>query len=306
MPIFSVIIPHKNCPELLKRCIESVPDSKDIEIILIDDNSDDKPLLYECLNKIERSNLIVIESSKGGWAGGSRNIGLDKATGKWILFLDADDFFVEGAFDSFYLYVESNNDILYYKHQSVYTDTLVPCIRFPQRNKLILDCARNPSSKNIELVKYGDVVPWGKMIRRSLIEDNNIRYNEIPCCEDVMFMMKCASKTNKVAVEDNVIYCLTYRESSLTMAPSREKDMVAFKVSLEKNRMLKSLGVKGQTLRVMSYIMRAFRRYGFKESINYINVAHSSGNSTLEGLFFSPTELKDRFISLFDKDSFQG
>lgn len=306
MPLFSVIIPHKNCPELLKRCIESVPESKDIEIILVDDNSDDKRLLYDCLKKIDRSNLIVIESSKGGWAGGSRNIGLDKATGDWILFLDADDFFVEDAFNLFYSCVESNNDILYFKHQSVYTDTLVPCIRFPHRNKLIVDCVKDSSSKNTELVKYGDVVPWGKMIRRSLIEDNSIRYDEIPCCEDVMFMMKCASKANMVAVEDNVVYCLTYRETSLTMAPSREKDMVAFKVALEKNRMLRTLGVRGQTMRVMSHVARALRRYGVKESFRYIKEAHVAGNSILEGFFFSPAEFKDRFMSLFNKDSYQG
>ena len=306
MPILSVIIPHKNCPELLKRCVESVPQSDDIEIILVDDNSDDKTLLHDCLKDINRSNLVFIESQKGGWAGGSRNQGLDIAKGDWIIFLDADDFFIEGAFELFFSMTESENDIVYFKHQSVYTDTLISCVRFPYRNKVISECANNKDVKHLELVRYGDVVPWGKMIRRTIIEGNHIRYEEIPCCEDVMFMMKCASKAVKIEVVNEIVYCLTYRDTSLTMAPSKEKDWVAFNVALEKNEMLTSLGVKGQKTRVMSHVFKAFRRYGLEESIRYIKTAHSERRSVFEGLFFSPSELKDRIYSLFHRDNYQG
>lgn len=306
MPIFSVIIPHRNCPELLKRCIESVPESEDIEIILVDDNSDDKQLLYDCLKKIERSNFFVIESTKGGWAGGSRNIGLDKAKGDWILFLDADDYFLPEAFAQFCKYATTDNDIIYFKHQSVYSDTLQPCDRFPYRNRIIQSYLELPTIKNREEVMFGDVVPWGKMIRRSLIKDNNIKYDEIPCCEDVMFISRCAAKTKQIEVSERIVYCLTYRSSSLTMAYSKDKDWIGYSVSLQRNEMLKSINSKYHRIRLLSFIWQALRRYGVKESVKYISEAHSAGHSIFEGLFFSPAELKDRLVALFQKDSFQG
>lgn len=306
MPTFSVIIPHKNCPELLKRCVESVPETDDVEIILIDDNSDDKQLLYDCLKKINRSNLIVIESSKGGWAGGSRNIGLDKATGEWILFLDADDYFLSEAFAQFYNYSTTDNDIIYFKHQSVYSDTLQPCDRFPYRNQIIQSYLEQPTINNREQVMFGDVVPWGKMIRRALIYDNNISYDEIPCCEDVMFITRCAANAKQIEASERVVYCLTYRSSSLTMAYSKEKDWIGYNVSLQRNEMLKSIKSKYHKIRLLSFIWQALRRYGVKESIKYIKEARSSGHSIFEGLFFSPAELKDRLVALIQKDSYQG
>ena len=74
MPIYSIIIPHKNCPELLNQCVASIPERDDIQIIVADDNSDEgkKPV-------IRRSGVEVIlldaENAKG--AGRARNVGLE-------------------------------------------------------------------------------------------------------------------------------------------------------------------------------------------------------------------------------------
>lgn len=306
MPIFSIIIPHKNCPELLERCINSVPDRDDIEIILVDDNSDDKLLFQNTLAAIQRSNLIVIESDKGGWAGGSRNMGLDNAKGEWIIFLDADDYFLPGVFDLFFKYSSSDNDIIYFRHQSVYSDTLESCVRFPYRNQAIQNYLLQPNEKNRNLLMYGDVVPWGKMIRRSLIEDNHIRYDLIPCCEDVMFISRCAAKASKIEASEVIVYCLTYRSSSLTMNYSKEKDWIGFTVALQRNQLLKSLGLKCHKSRVLSYVGKALRRYGGKEAAKYINEAHNYKQSVFTNFFLSSDEIKAKLKELFSKDSYSG
>lgn len=306
MPILSVIIPHKNCPELLKRCVESVPQSDDIEIILVDDNSDDKTLLHDCLKDINRSNLVFIESQKGGWAGGSRNQGLDIAKGEWIIFLDADDYFLPSVFSSFYKYATTDNDIIYFRHQSVYSDTLSPCVRFPYRNQAILNYLLQPNKKNRNLLMYGDVVPWGKMIRRSLIEDNHIRYDLIPCCEDVMFITRCAAKAVKIEASESIVYCLTYRSSSLTMDYSKEKDWVGYTVALQRNQMLDSLNVNYPRVRLLSFVGQAFRRYGFKEAIRYYKEVHKFKQSIFTGLFMSANELTHKVRHIFVKDSYNG
>ena len=306
MPIFSIVIPHKNCPELLERCINSVPDRNDIEIILVDDNSNDKLLFRNTMAAIQRSNLIVIESDKGGWAGGSRNLGLDMAKGEWVIFLDADDYFLPGVFDLFITFSSSDNDIIYFRHQSVYSDTLEPCERFPYRNQAIQNYLCQPNDRNRNLLVLGDVVPWGKMIRRSLIEDNHVRYDEIPCCEDVMFITRCAANAVKIEASESIVYCLTYRCSSLTMNYSKEKDWVGFTVSLQRNKMLESLNVNFPRIRLLSFIVQAYRRYGFKEAIRYYKEVCKFKQSIFTGLFMSANEFTHKVRHIFVKDSYNG
>ena len=94
---YSFIIPHKNAPELLRRCIASIPQREDVQIIVVDDNSEKekKPV-------VERENVMIVEidskDSKG--AGHARNIGLSQAKGKWILF--AANFFICSSSNDFF------------------------------------------------------------------------------------------------------------------------------------------------------------------------------------------------------------
>lgn len=284
-PTFTVIIPHHNCPELLTRCISSVPNNDDIEIILVDDNSDNIVEFDNCIKKIHHKNLRVIKSTQSRRAGGARNLGLEAAIGKWILFLDADDYFLDNAFTHFSPYSLSDSDIIYFKHKSVFSDTLQPCIRSQYRNDAISKFITDPNSRNLNTVKFGDIVPWGKMLRRSLIIDNGIRFDEIPCCEDVMFITKCANFAKKVSINEDSVYCVTYRTTSLMVAHSKEKDWTSLIVALERNRYLKGINKTNQMNRLLSFVLLALRRYGVRESFRYIREIRNNGHSLLEGLF---------------------
>ena len=98
-PTFSIIIPHKGIPDLLMRCLRSIPVSADIQVIVVDDNSPDADTYLERYPELSRPNLEFIRTTKGGGAGYARNIGLDHAKGEWLLFADADDFYVEDMYD---------------------------------------------------------------------------------------------------------------------------------------------------------------------------------------------------------------
>ena len=93
----SVIIPHYNSAKRLIRLLNTLEDSEDIEIIVIDDKSTET--LYDLEQQIlKRDNTIILNnSSENKGAGVSRNIGLEAATGDWLLFADADDYFLENA-----------------------------------------------------------------------------------------------------------------------------------------------------------------------------------------------------------------
>ena len=118
-PTFSIIIPHKEIPDLLMRCLQSIPVSEDIQVIVVDDNSADADTYLERYPELSRPYLEFIRTTKGGGAGYARNVGLDHAKGKWILFADSDDFFVEDMYDIICSYVDSETDVIYFKSNSV-------------------------------------------------------------------------------------------------------------------------------------------------------------------------------------------
>ena len=90
--LLTIIIPHYNLPqELLERCLESVKTQEltttELEVILIDDGSENPPLWVN-----ERFPEVQLVCAKHGGLGSARNIGLGKAAGEYIFFLDSDDF----------------------------------------------------------------------------------------------------------------------------------------------------------------------------------------------------------------------
>ena len=91
--LYSIIIPHYNIPELLQRCLNSIPDLPSFQVIIVDDCSDGKIVDFRYFPGMERENVKCIFLKERHGAGFARNLGLRYACGKWVLFADADDFF---------------------------------------------------------------------------------------------------------------------------------------------------------------------------------------------------------------------
>ncbi|MBF4468085.1 MAG: glycosyltransferase family 2 protein [Methanobrevibacter arboriphilus] len=113
----SVIIPVYNTENYLEKCLDSVINQKlkDIEIICINDGSTDNSLkILEQYKSLDNRILIIDKENTG--CGASRNIGMKYATGKYIIFLDSDDWLNDGAIKSLYDTAEKNNaDMIIYK-----------------------------------------------------------------------------------------------------------------------------------------------------------------------------------------------
>lgn len=109
---FSIIIPHhtKTDTILLERAVDSVPDKDQIQILVIDNS----PLPIDTNLFVKRKNVEILFSDKSKGAGHARNVGIENAKGNWLLFLDADDFFVKGAFDVFKKHYDSSVDIVFF------------------------------------------------------------------------------------------------------------------------------------------------------------------------------------------------
>src|SRR5699024_3895976 len=121
----SVIIPHYNAVNSLRKLLFSIPIIKDIEIIVIDDNSNEQLEEYEklCMDKDFEHDLFLKNQTSNKGAGACRNIGLIYAKGQWILFADSDDYFIEGFFEKLKPYFKTDNDVVFFVSTSIEIDT---------------------------------------------------------------------------------------------------------------------------------------------------------------------------------------
>jgi glycosyltransferase involved in cell wall biosynthesis len=224
---FTIIIPHKNIPHLLERLIKSIPVRDDLEIIVVDDHSDGNVIEY--LNKIERDNLTFLFNQDCRGAGFARNCALPVAKGKWILFADSDDFFNQGFNDFLDEYIDSEADIIYFNANSVDTDTYEPSNRADHLHDFI--CVYHNDVKNGELVmRYLFTEPWCKMVKRHLIEDNGVKFEETIIRNDVRYSYLVGFYAKNIIVDNRQLYCVTTRENSVSRGVGSQASLDELKV----------------------------------------------------------------------------
>lgn len=192
-PFFSIIIPVYKVEKYLNQCVDSVLSQtfNDYEIILVDDGSPDNcPLLcdeYSALN----SNVKVIHKPNGGLSS-ARNAGLNIAKGKYVIFLDSDDYWC----DCYCLEKLSNElkneeiDIIIFGMKKYYqTDNKFGGERIPQivdKDIFLNEKITYTLMQNNEYIACA----WDKVIKRSLIEKNGLRFVEGQLSEDIEWCAK--------------------------------------------------------------------------------------------------------------------
>ena len=262
---YSFIIPHHNTPDLLQRLINSIPQRKDIEIIIVDDNSDDDKKA-----NISRPDVrtIFIDKKNTAGAGRARNIGMDVASGKWLLFADADDFYRPGFIDVLDDYKDDDIEMLFYNIESVDSKTLKSNKRSGIHNKLIEQYdSSTEASKNILFFGYA---PWRRMLLSKFVKDHEFRFEEIVQGNDRFFSIQVSYFAQRWKVDKRVVYTLTHYDGSLTFSKITKEKYVTLMIMFRRlaefykyigypewNR--KSVrGVFSQSR--INYLLRIFRR----------------------------------------------
>ena len=215
MHTFSIIIPHHDIPALLQRCLDSIPDVPEVQVIVVDDNSSEQKVDFMQFPGLSRKYTQCIFDKEGGGAGHARNIGLKHADGKWLVFADADDFFTKDAFQILGNHKDDPNDIVLFKADGVDSDTLAPSDRHLQHNEAV-DKARAGfiTAKEAVLTVPGPVC---KMFRRNYIQQKGIVFDETMAANDVMFVTKatCWAGDEAVTTSSDILYVVTTRRNSL-------------------------------------------------------------------------------------------
>lgn len=220
----SIIIPHFNSIDLLKKLITSIPVIEDVEIIVVDDNSTEDTLE---LNRIKtdpkyKHVKYLTNSTSVQSAGACRNIGLEAAIGEWILFADADDYFTENFYEIVKKYFDSTYEVILFTPTSIYIDTKELSDRHIKFENNIKNYNKTQSVKNEVKLRYEYVVPWSKMIKREFLQSNNIKFDEVIAMNDIMFSTKVGHYMNDFLASTEIIYCVTRNKGSLTMLMTKE------------------------------------------------------------------------------------
>lgn len=273
-----MIIPHYNSPEFLGRCLASIPARDDIQVIVTDDCSPCRREVEAVAAEYPGVEMIFAERNAG--AGAARNAALPKARGRWLIFADADDFFLPGAWERFDGYASSDYDIVYFLSESADAVTLQPAGRSSTYNVLVKSCD-NRSADSSDRLRLRHDVPWGKMIRRSLVEGGRVMFDTTRYCNDTMFSTKTGLLASKVHAEHSPVYCVTVSGDSLTRQRSPKNELVRYEVILRKNRLLEENGYGQWRLPVAAYFksillsgdrqaVREFRRIGRVYGVRYL------------------------------------
>ena len=207
MKTLSIIIPHFNSPKMLDKLLQSIPNEPWISIIVVDDNSTLKP------NQSNRDNLhfYTLPADRKG-AGAARNLGLNNTHSDWVLFADADDFFVEEAFTHIEQEMNNEQDCCYFLPTSLNIEAQQTGTRHQCYKNLLLNYQ---TTKNKTLL-YKFFVPWSKLISTQFIKKHNIQFDEIIASNDMNFSFKVAYFAQKSHASSNAIYCVTESCNSLT------------------------------------------------------------------------------------------
>lgn len=223
---YSFIIPHRNAPILLNRLLKSIPERDDIEIIIVDDNSDNN--LRPSTNRIDVQLIFLSEEQSKG-AGRARNIGMSKASGKWILFADADDFYENGFIKILDEYVDSDLDILYFNCRAVDSESLQPCDIVKPIYELNLACDGNNKIAEEKLL-YRIHNPWVKMLNSAYIKHYKFKFEEINNGNDIQFAYLTSYFAKKIHIDHHIVYIYTINRNGITF---KKRSIQFYQCSLE-------------------------------------------------------------------------
>ncbi len=276
-PKFSIVIPVYNAEKYLDKCLESLVNQtlEDIEVICVDDCSTDnsKKIINEFIKKDERIKYFSLPENSG--SGIARNIGMEKAQGEYISFVDSDDYVIDNeVYEKIYKHASKNNaDIVSTNLKSFNIHG-----EYVKNNK----CPEIVRECNIQPKDYG--IPWyhqRNLYKTVFIKNNDIKYPDFRRGQDPIFLAKVLKNVDTV-------YCLpidfyAYRTfESFDKLNTKEKELDYIKHFREVLDILDTESLKETRLKYKEKMYEFF---------------------TSPGLYFSIESLEENIKKVFGEDS---
>lgn len=216
-PLISVIVPVYNVGKYLQRCLNSIIDQtyKNVEVILIDDGSTDGSEKI-CNEYAERDKRIKVFSQSNRGVSVARNVGLKKAKGEYIAFVDSDDCIDVSYLRELYsLMKNKSGDVSIVGQKVVYETDGSNCGDGVKRNTVEHVELFN-GAEATELMLYQKKINsslWGKLFKKELFD--GVSFPDGMVHEDLLALYYIFKKAKRIILSDVVLYFYYSRQDSL-------------------------------------------------------------------------------------------
>ena len=236
----SVIVPVYNSEKFLPVCLESlaIQTLRDFEVIVVDDCSTDSSLAVaeSFVERFDGRLKIFTLSANTGSGAVPRNVGLERACGDYVYFVDDDDLLIDNALETLYNFAEE------YRADVVYMDCGFICGAEPVPAKITIAAwdANNivevPTLETDEIAKRVQKFldcqyrwpPWGKFLRRDFLIDNNIEFPRMVISEDIPWTFNLVCLAKKILRVPTPCYVQRNNNESMTRRTRSPESEIVF------------------------------------------------------------------------------
>lgn len=291
-PIVSVIMPVYNVAEYLQQALDTVRGQtlENIEIICVDDGSTDNSckIIENNIVVDKRIKLIKQENKRAGVA---RNTGLDIARGKYIIFLDPDDFFMPNMLEKTVEKLELSTadmcvfDVYYFDNQS---GSLTHPNEVLRKDYLIEKNPFNYKDNSSRIFNITTGAPWNKIYRRDFVIKNNLKFQDTINTNDLFFVASSLVKADSIFILNECL--MYYRINVSSSLQYRKKD-----APLEFEKAFTALKNEICAMGIYDTVKQSFVNRAVSSCIHNLKTTHS-----FEAFKLVHCKLRDEILEKYD------
>ena len=301
MNLISIIVPVYNVKYYLEKCVETILNQSydNLEIILVDDGSTDgsSELCDQLFIKDER--IIVLHKQNGGLSD-ARNYGFTHSKGKYVMFIDSDDYIHEEMVSKLYnAMVTSDADLAICNYDFVDINGNVV-----NKNKNILKNEIFGKEEAYEKLSNADnyyyVTAWNKLYKREILTSNTFPKGRIH--EDEFSIHHVFSKCNNIVSIDDVLYYYVQRDNSIMHSKLTIKKLDGYLAKMDRYYFFKNKGYDNYAFYALrgaySIVILTLQNVDYNENKKELNKAVFE---VVKQLKFNPRAAKLLFMLFFKK-----
>ena len=257
--LISVIVPIYKVEQYLEKCVNSITSQTytNLEIILVDDGSPDNcPAICDQLAKTDKR-IKVVHKPNGGLSD-ARNVGFENSSGKYITFVDSDDYLNHNFIETLYRnIINTDADMSIVGYQEVFEDSTVNQAETLQNEVLCFDNS-NKFEQLCDKHKLNFIIAWGKLYNRKLF--NTIKFPVGKINEDEFVAHHIINACQKICFENVPYYYYLQRQNSIMHTTYTERNLHVFE-ALEERLAFFNTNPRLQSETLYSYISTIINRY---------------------------------------------
>jgi glycosyltransferase involved in cell wall biosynthesis len=245
VPLISIIIPVYNAEKTIKRAIRSIRKQSvpNFELLLINDGSTDNSL--EIMRYFEeRDTRIMVYDIPNSGVSRARNVGIEHVRGKYTTFLDADDYYVENAFENVISHINDQTELVIFGYNIEYENSGSKCILPSNKD---LQFSRKIAFRNyaVSLIENEMInAPWNKVYLTSYLKERQILFSdEFDIGEDLLFNLTFIRDVQHVRVINKALVHYTVKKGEGLVSRFRPNRFdLRFRIIMDISELLKYWG----------------------------------------------------------------